>query len=197
MSAGPQKRQKRHPLTAEEVADIIAYKKRREHEKLAKFRTTRRYKALNIFNLACFFVYFELLFCFFGPCVYQNFTVKSVSAHYGEGYRNETPYVTDFDIVSDDHTYRIIAKDYIDLPEAGTSFSIGKDFLLGKELKAAIESNPTKFRLFSASPVVILCGLALSISFIAVFYNLNQNSYSLNAMSVLNGIVMLGLLLMR
>lgn len=196
--AGGQSRRKRHPLTPEEVSDIIAYKKRKEHERLVRFRRSRRYRVLNILNVLCFFIYIELGFCFFGPCVYEEHVVSSATAHYGEDYdATGRAFVSDMDLKEGDATYRLMVRDFIDLPEPGARFSVGKDFLLGKEMKAVLADGGHHYRLFSASPLIILCGLALSISVVAIMYNLNQNSYSLMAMSVLNGMVLVGILLLR
>jgi hypothetical protein len=193
MNPGNQRR-KRNPLTPEEVAEIIAFKKRREHERLTKFKKTGAYKFYNIFNLCCCFVYFELLFCFFGPCVYDQYKVEGVNVHYGNTYDSSgLPIVTDLEILANGKTYKLITKDFISEPPTGSILSIGSDFLLGKALKGVVSVSRRKYRLFSASPLVFFSGLALGMTCLAVIYNLNQNAYSLNAMSVLNGLVITGI----
>src|ERR1041385_3817490 len=108
-NAGHRKRPRRIPLSHDEVAEIIAYKKRKEHERLTRFKKSRQYKILNIFNLACFFIYFELLFCFYGPCVYENLIAIGVEANYGEDYdKNGKPEVRDVELSPDGKTiYRL------------------------------------------------------------------------------------------
>jgi hypothetical protein len=194
---GHSKRPKRHPLTPEEVADIIAFKKRKEHERLARFRRTASYTFLNIFNLVCLFFYLELLFCFYGPCSFERLAISTVDVHFGEVRgKPGVEEVRDLEVTAGGKRYKLIVNEVIPVPKAGEGVSIGKDHLLRKELKAVLDSGDKAFRLFNATPVLILSGLALSISFIAIFYNLNQNAYSLNAMSVLNAITLLGIILL-
>ena len=59
----PKKRPRRIPLTAEEVGNVIAYKKRREIIILQKLKSSRIYKFQNLCNVVCFFIYCEFSFC--------------------------------------------------------------------------------------------------------------------------------------
>src|ERR1700748_568655 len=79
MAAEERKRPPRTPLSPEEVAQIVSLKKMRNAKKLATFKRSGLYKYCNIFNIICFFIYWELLLCFMGPCHYQT--------HYSKGMR--------------------------------------------------------------------------------------------------------------
>jgi hypothetical protein len=130
------RRPRRNPLSAEEVANIIAYKKRREIERIGALKATASYKIQNIFNLFCICIYLELLFCFFGPsndtvhCAYQ------VVPQYGEQINHEKkPIVSDLNLVCvQNEEFNFIVDDFISIPSRFTSFTIGRDFILQKNL---------------------------------------------------------------
>ena len=189
------RRAKRTPLTQEEVAEIIALKKRQEHYRLHRFKKTRFYKIFNVFNIACIFVYLELIFCFYGPCIYRSYEAEKVQVNYGN-YYNELgePIVSDLVIEASNGTeYNLLIRDFIEVPRAGSLFYIGEDFLLRKELKGVFDDEKVYYRLFAASPALFLSVLVLFATFIAFLYNLNENAYSLSAVSVLNGLTIIGI----
>ena len=76
------KRPPRVPLTAEEVAEWVTVKKIREQIKLQRFKKTKRFKYLNVFNVACFFIYLELLICFYTNCNYKTQYSKKLEVEY-------------------------------------------------------------------------------------------------------------------
>jgi hypothetical protein len=84
MAAEGRKRPARVPLSAEEVAQFISIKKLKEAKKLAKYKQTTSYKGNNIFNITCFFIYWEIVFCFFVFCHYQTHYSTKINVKYGK-----------------------------------------------------------------------------------------------------------------
>lgn len=188
MPAEKMRRQRRHPLSPEEVAEILALKKRQAHFKLHKFKRTRFYKALNIFNVLSFCIYLEILFCFAGPCRYKSHVAADVQPHYGDSFNavGET-IVHDLEVRDErNRKYVFVVKDFVAVPVPPIEFFVGEDYLLGKELKGFFDDSENSYRIFAASPVLFLSVLVMTACFIAFVYNLNQNAYSLSAVSVLN-----------
>jgi len=196
MAFEPGKRPRRTPLSSEDVAHVIAVKRWREFKKLQRFKRSGHFKLLNLFNVLCIFVYFELLFCYFGPCHYQVHYSAKRTARYGYFYTPAgRPVVADIDVHGvDGHVYTYIIDDFIDLPPQRFRFTIGKDFLLQKKLKGTIENLDGDYRLFSASPVLFLCMFVIAIFLFAFSFDMNQKAYSLNALTVLNVLTFTGIL---
>lgn len=190
------RRHRRNPLTPEEVADIIALKQRRAHVRLQRFKRTRLYKLLNIFSVICFFLYFELLICFFGPCIYVTHTAVKLQPNYGsEVNQAGERIVSDIEVYGENGArYIFIVKDFIAIPEARTPFFVGEDYLLRKELKGTFDDQDVTYRLFRASPVIFLSFIALAASVLGYMNNLNEHPYSLTAIAVLNGLTLFGVL---
>jgi hypothetical protein len=190
------RRPRRNPLSAEEVANIIAYKKRRELERIGALKATASFKFQNIFNLFCTCIYLELLFCFFGPSNYTVHYAYQVLPQYGEQINHERkPIVADLDMICvQNEKFNFVVDDFISIPSRFTTFTIGKDFILQKDLKGTLDDSDRTYRLFSASPVLFLAIFILIIIFGAYIYDLNENAYSLMALSVLNSMSILGIL---
>ncbi len=195
MEGQANKRAKRSPLSREEIAHIIALKKRKEHIQLLHFKKSLIYKIQNIFNMCCFFVFWELIICFFGPCKYQIHFSERVYPKYGNDYdANNKPNVAELKILDvNNQLHHLVVDAFIQVPPHFSRFILGSDFLLGKQLKAGIENCDSKFRLYNASPLILLSFFALLVSFIAYASNLNHNAYSLTAISILNGIILLAI----
>jgi hypothetical protein len=189
------KRPKRNPLSSEEVANILAHKKKSEIVNRRKFKATLECRVQNVFNLASFFVYLELFFCFFGPCNYQTHYAIMVNARFGEHSARGLPLVSDMDITcAGGDKYNVIIDDTISVPDRYAVFEIGSDFLLRKNLKAVLDESDKGYRLFSASPALLLSVIVTVVSCGAFIYDLNENPYSLRALTVLNAFTILGIL---
>jgi hypothetical protein len=197
MMREPNKRPRRNPLTSEEVANIIAHKKRLELTTLYKLKKTRAYKLMNIFNVGCIFIYLELVLCYFGPCHYQKHcSLDTIVTHGNKWLNSNQPIISDIDIYGvNGRVYKFIVEDFIDAPARRICFVIGKDFLLQKELKGMLESSGQAYRLFSASPVLLLSILVSVISFIAFLFNLNEKAYSLSGLTTINVLTLFGILM--
>jgi hypothetical protein len=199
MAADGKKRPARVPLSAEEVAQFILVKKIREAKKLAKYKQTTSYKANNIFNIVCFFIYCEIVLCFFGFCHYQTHYSTKINVKYGKGvnaFGNRI--VSEVDVTGvNGSEYTFVVDDYLtSIPVKYSSYKIGKDYLLQKELKGILNGSGTSFTIYAANSILFVLFLIMFISCIAFFYNLNENPYSLNALSVLNFIGLAVILLL-
>jgi hypothetical protein len=197
MHGAENRRRRRRPaMTTEELATLIEYKKRLERMKLAKFKQTSRFRIYNIFNIICAFIYFEIVFCYFGPAAYERHYSTRLTPHFGQDAITQKPIVTDIEILTTEgREYRLVLNENISVPPVGASFVVGKEFLLRKDLKAKFERGLREYRLFKASPILFLSMIVLVISVFSFVYNLNENPYSLMALTVLNLLNMTGILL--
>lgn len=197
LGQGDKKRPPRIPLTPEEVANLITIKRSREFKKLLKFKKSFTYKFLNIFNVFCFFIYWELLFCFLGPCNYQTHFSQYLSVKLGDKVGADgKKIVTEIKIKGvNGQDYKIAVNDFIERPTQKISFQVGKDYLLQKELKVRLQNSDKSYRLIDASPILFLSCFAIFILIICFSYNLNENVYSLRAASLLNLITIIAFLL--
>src|SRR5688572_30824544 len=165
------RRPKRNPFSAAEVAEIIASRKKREHLRLLRFKKSREYKIMNVFNVACFCIYLEIILCFYGPSDYEYYSYSKLTPHYRAASKGEHDLIAGIDVVaSDGKTYNFLVKDDRTVPAAQGEMMIGEDFILQKDLKGIFPETDTSFRLFAASPVLFLCTLVLVVSFVAFCY---------------------------
>ncbi len=196
MAFDEEKKPIRKPLNHKEVANLVAIKKYREQQKLSKFKKTNAFKFLNIFNVCCFFIYLELLFCFFGTTNYQTHYSVLVKIKSGNEINlKRERIILQINIVDANlKQYDLIIDDYISPPKKHSTFQIGKDYILQKELKAKLSDSDKDFDLQSASPILFLLLLIIFISILSVIYNLNENIYSLSGVFFLNIIVVFSIL---
>lgn len=186
------KRPPRTPLSPEEVADMVLLKKIREHKRVERFSKTKGYKFFNLFNVCCFFIYCELFFCFIGPCHYQTHYAKTVLTDYGDS-RNaqQERIISKIKLINvNDKTYEFKVNGFVESPPKFSSFEIGKDFLLQKEIKGTFSTSSDLYRLQRASPILFLSVFVAIFSFIFYFYNLNQHPHSLRAITSINAITL-------
>ena len=193
MAPEQNKRPRRIPLTPEEVATVIAFKKSREHRKLLLLKSSLQYKIQNVFNILCFFIFCELVFCYNGPCHYQKHYAENVMARLGQEYKSDgTPIVSEVDVICmHGKTYKFIVDDFIKVPQKRNAVYIGKDYLLQKELKGSFAGSEVTYRIFSASPVLFLATFTSIIVLIGIGYNLNENEYSLSGLTIVSAMTML------
>ncbi len=196
MALEPNKRPKRTSLSKEEVANVIAYKKRRDLIKKIKLKKSTSYKIQNLFNVFCFFIYCELLFCFVFPSNYSKHYSASTKVHYGNEYNEAGELmISKIDLIDVNHIeYDLIVEDYIKPPEKFISFLVAKDYLLQKKITAQLSTIESNYRLFSASPVLLLCTLGILICLIVYLNNLNESAYSLTALCFLNLLIFLSII---
>lgn len=193
MTRETNRRPRRVPRTSEEISQFIALRKRREYQALLKLKATRTFKWLNIFNIVCFFVYIELIFCYFGPCHYQTHYTYNIAAHMGNEHKaNGKTIITDMDVYSlDGETYSLVINDFIEVPPKLTQIKIGKDYILQKKIKAVLAGSTKSYRIFSASPILFLSVFLSCVCFAAYHFNLNENSITLLGLCSLNALTIL------
>ncbi len=193
MAAEERKRPPRIPLTPEEIAHLVALKKRNEARKLANFKRSGAYKTFNVFNICCFFIYWELLFCFFGPCHYQTHYSKTIGVKRGEAINAEGRHmIAEVKMIGvNNREYCLAVNDFIEVPPKYAPFQVGKDYILQKDLKAILQGSESSYRLEAANPLIFLSVLIIIISFSSFVYNLNQDPHSLRAVAILNLLTML------
>ncbi|MDI1353382.1 MAG: hypothetical protein PSX36_00595 [bacterium] len=198
MAPDQHKRPRRTPLSPEEVANVIAFKKEKERRRLVKLKSSLSYKLQNIFNVGCFFIYCELLFCYFGPCNYQTHYSENVNGIFGQEAKGDgTPILAEVDMSClHGQTYKFIVDDYVKAPPKLGVFEVGKDFLLAKDIKGSFEGSADTYRIFSASPILFLSIFISVIMLIGIGYNLNENEYSLSGLTIVNSMTLLCVLLM-
>lgn len=197
MAVEGNKRPPRIPRTPEEVEESVLLKKIRDHAKLAKFKKTFVFKAFNIFNIICFFIYCELIMCFIGPCHYQTHYSRSVSAEHGReknDYGDRAVSVVKITGVNGIH-YRFLVNDFIEVPEKFSRFNVGKDFLLHKEIKGTLTTSHHVYWIHHANPIFFLSIFVALFSLIFFAYNLNENLFSLSAITMINGVTVLAFMI--
>jgi hypothetical protein len=82
------------------------------------------------------------------------------------------------------------------VPHNKGEFEIGRDYLLSKSLKGSFSGSENDYRLFAASPILLLSIFTSVITLIAIGYNLNENEYSLSGLSIVNSMTLLCVLFM-
>ncbi len=185
------KKQGRTPLTAEQVKDIIAFKKQREQRLLLKFKKTKKYKILNVFNILCVVVYCEVIFCMYGPAKYTSYICEKATAEYGVLVNGK--YTIDYlNVLSTNgNYYKFSIGEHIQIPKPNTVFYVGKDFFLNKEIKGMVITSNNEYQLWRVKPLIFLGIFVTLITMLVFFHNMNMINYSLIAISWLNVINLL------
>jgi hypothetical protein len=190
------RRPPRVPKTPEEVAELVFLKKLREHKKLESFKKTLYYKGFNLFCVACFFIYCELIICFMGPCHYEEHYSKNVWVEYGREVIEGNHVISLLKVVDKEgQLYEFVINEFIEAPPQAAVFTVGKDFLLQREIKGTVSTSEHVYRINRASPILFLSFFVSLFSIIFFSYNLNQNPHSLRAITVINAITIFGFLL--
>ena len=136
MTSEANKRPRRIPRTSEEVSYFVQLRRKREFLELMKLKRSRAFRFLNSWNVLCIFIYLELIFCYFGPCHYQTHYSYQINAHMGNEHReNGKTIISDIDMYAlDGIVYKLIIDDFIQVPGKFSSFKVGKDFILQKNM---------------------------------------------------------------
>jgi hypothetical protein len=190
------RRSPRIPKTPEEIAELVFLKKLREHKRLESFKKTLYYKAFNLFCIICFFTYCELIICFMGPCHYQDHHSKNVWVEYGREAIEGNHVISLLKVVDKEgQLYEFVVNEFIEPPPQAAVFTVGKDFLLQKEIKGTVSTSEHIYRINRASPILFLSFFVALFSIIFFSYNLNQNPHSLRAITVINALTIFSFLL--
>ncbi len=195
MNQGPRRRPKRVPFTQEEVDTIITYKQRKKDLQLLRFKRTWQYKALNLFNIACFFIYVEVVCCFLEPANFEAHYAYNILPHHGDKISKAgKPIVDEIEIhACDGRQYVFVVRDFIEIPDKDKKFYVSRDFLLGKRLTGKFEPEGRSYRLFAASSVLFFSMFIIVISIVAFIYDLNENPHSLNGLTIVNGLTLMAI----
>lgn len=190
------RRPKRTPLGKEELSSLIAHKKKLELHQKIKFKKSFAYRFLNLFNVICFFIFIQLLFCFFVCGNYKEHLIVSATARFGDAHSQGGQFMVNELHLTDEleNKFDITIKDFIQLPEKNSQLLIGRDFILQKELTAKFETSESNYMLYSSGPYILLSLFSLIVTFIVYSSNYNEAAYSLRALSILNGIILLSIL---
>lgn len=197
MPAESNKRPPRQPLSPEEVQEIIKIKKLKQQIKIEKFKQTRSYKYLNVFNVICITVYTEIIFAFLYSCAFQTYTIDSIATYYGEsiiGNKRELSSIV-FKTTTGKE-YDVGVRDTVVLPKVNEKLSVGRDWILQKEIKVKWQGSGKAYYIKRSFPLLFISILLGIVSFVLFGYNLNQNSYSLNVISFINTLSILSFFLL-
>ncbi len=191
------KRPPRIPLTPDEVKDFIRLKKHKEKIKLERFKQTKTYKVLNVFNIICIVIYTEIVFAFLGSCNFTTHYIKSMDSYYSDeiigGKRTLSSIV--FKTVND-QVYDVSIRDTSVIPERFSGLRVGSDWLLKKEIKVRFKKGGKDFYIKRSFPLLFISILWGIVTFVLFGYNMNQNNYSLNVITFVNLITMLSFMLL-
>jgi hypothetical protein len=194
-AGGRQSRRARRPLSREEIARLIEIKRFKEQQKRLRFRKTAHYKWLNLFVLGCVFIVAEMLMAYLGPVRYEADDVVQATANYGSHWWDQSPIVSSIEISTREHgLIELVTQGMVRQPHPGETVWIGYDYLLNKPIKGSIDGGENTYRLFRASPMLLLAFLCLLVTFTGYFNHLNELPYSLNGLAVLNLLTLLGII---
>ncbi len=183
MEEPKRKRPPRVPLSPEHVAALVWQKQIKQEANDLRFRGTPIYKYCNVFNIVAVFIYCELLLCFFFVTNNTTYTVVRCNVHYGDTYKEGKRIISSLDI-NKDLTVRV--SDYIDAPKIGSSFKIGRDFFLQKQLVCQFPDSSYSYSIIKSEPILFLSFFVMIFTLVLTYYNQNQKSYSLKVMTLIN-----------
>jgi hypothetical protein len=184
------KKQPRVPLSSEQLKEVIIFKHNKQVKAIEKLKKTWHYKILNIFNIICVFVYCEMIFCMYGPALYHPLVCTKANVdEFNRGTGSQKDEVTFLSVWDQyDNRYQLYVADTIQKPQPNSTFYVGEDFLLRKEVKAMVNTSQAEYRLWRVIPLVFL-GISITlITFLAFTYHMNMVNYSLIAVSVMNAL---------
>ncbi|MCU0360039.1 MAG: hypothetical protein MUF75_04860 [Bacteroidia bacterium] len=179
----------RVPPDQEEIARRVALREYLKVKKLQAFKSSNTYRFLNILNVACFFVYWELILCFFGPCHYREVEPEYMQIKFGNktdarGFR----FIKEINLVwYGGKIDKAIVEDYVRVVTDETmEIHAGRDFILQKDLKVRLGDETVNYRLAHSSPLLFLCAFLILATAIAYNFNFNQTPIVLQGISILN-----------
>jgi hypothetical protein len=188
MEESNRKRPPRIPLSPEHVAALVMQKQIKQEVNDSRFRKSSIYKYCNVFNIVAVFVYCELLLCYFFVTNNTTYTVIRCNAHYGDIYKEGKRIVSSLEINTD---LVVRVRDYIEVPKIGSSFKIGKDFLLQKQLICQFPDSSKSYSIIKSEPILFLSFFVMIFTLVLTHYNQNQKSYSLKVMTLINAMSLL------
>ena len=124
----------------------------------------------------------------YGPANYQTAICSKAHAdEYGQlvnGKRSVT-FMSVWD--QNDKYYKFYVGEYMQLPKPNSTFYIGKDYFLRKEIKILVSTSESEYRLWRVTPLIFLGIFVTLITMLVFVNNMNLVNYSLIAVSLMNG----------
>lgn len=189
MSGADHNRPPRTPFTSEELARIIAFKQNKAQQRIKRFKASNLFTVLNLFNVFCFFIYWELLFCSIGPTFSEQVGVKHINFNF------ENPVVAPAKSLLT-HVNVETLSGCVFHASVNDSVSIGikspatilllRDFILHKPLKANFIVFEGDYLIKEANSALFLSVFIILINCIAFFFNLHEHRHSLIGISLVN-----------
>lgn len=198
MSQDKHQRPQRVPPDQEEIARRLYLRDRLRIKKILAFKSTRFFIVLNALNVCCFFICWELIFCFLGPCHYREVLPETTQIKYraiadSRGFR----YIKEINVIwKGEQSDKIIVEDVVPVHESqNLRMRVGSDFILFKDLKVKLGNGNKAYRLAHASPLLFLAAMLIVVTSIGYFFNLNQQINTLPGLSFFNLLFILAILL--
>jgi len=187
----------RVPPDHEEIARRLAFRERLRNRKIQSFKSSKFFSVLNTLNVCCFFIYWELIFCFFSVCNFKEIVPERMDIKYrartdSRGFK----YIRDINVLwYGGKSDKIIVEDFIPVHESqNLSLRTGRDFILFKDLKVKLGDGNATYRLGHASPILFLCFMFIVVNSIGYYFNLNQQVNTLPGLTFFNLLVVLAIL---
>ncbi len=191
------KRPQRQPLTPEEVKDLVKLKQLRQLVKIEKFKQSKRYKYLNVFNIFCVIIYTEMIFSFISAGNYTTHYVQNLTPYYDEKIIDGKRVISSLVIITtDDQKFDVNVRDTCRLPDETAKFSVGKDWLLQKEIMVKFDGRDKDLYIRRSFPLLFISLLLGIVTFVLYTYNKHQVAYSLNAITIINSLSLLYFILL-
>ena len=187
------KRPRRTPLTREEVEAVIEFKRRKELRQLLELKSTWSYKMRNVFIVICFFIFCEVLVCYFGACKHRLHYTQFVSGNFAPySIKEKSQKLSELEAICVDGTFfKLLVDDFKKIPPRYTQIDVCSDFIMNCELKARVAEYDDYYRLFRANPVLLLCVCNIIIILFGIYHNLNQIDYTLWGLSIISAMTLL------
>ncbi|HQQ94205.1 MAG TPA: hypothetical protein PLQ93_06600 [Bacteroidia bacterium] len=194
MSGAPHSRSARTLPSAEELSRRMSRLRELRLKRYLKFKSTTRYKVLNLITILCCVLHWELLLCFAGPAHYSIEKPKLVEAKYGaQGNEKAQRFLREVVLVTPSgFVNKVAVQDYVgaDRPEFG-QLRIGKDFLLGKWLKIKLDTSEGEYYLRSSFSMIFLCVFLVFVTGVAYFFNFNERPFILPGLAIVNALAVI------
>ena len=174
---------------AEEIIRRYDLRNLLRRKRITDFKRTRAYKVMNILNLLCFFISWELLICFLGPCRFAYVGALSLGVHYG--YKKDEQgrlFVKDVKVILHNGKTEVVRVNDFVPPglEKKEGVYIGRDYLFSKELLARFTPAGQSFPTVGGGPVIFISCLSIVVSLIAYYFDLNLHNLTLPGLSIFN-----------
>ncbi len=196
MQQGKNRRPHRTPPDPEELARRLARREQLRIYKLQIFKSSLTFKVFNLLNVCCFFIYWELIFCFWGICHFKEIVPERMETKYraktdSRGFK----YIREINLLwYQGKNDKIIVEDFVPVHDSQKlRIRTGKDFILQKDLKVKLGDGNKTYRLHHASPLMFLCILLILVNSVVYGFNMNELPVVLQGSSLMNLLVIVAI----